>query len=95
MTRASVPYAQAGPLPPFPPSSQSRSGLKGKEGKAAGLEASTAEGGVGVLGEGQGAVWQAGGVGREVGVSEDGGWLGERLRAKNKLGSPPTPYDLM
>ena len=48
-----------------------------------------------MLGEGQGAVWQAGGVGMEVGVSEDGGWLGERLRAKNKRGSPPTPYDLI
>lgn len=87
-----MPRAQAGPLPRFPPSSQSQSGLKGKEGKAAGPEASTAGrrgGGAGAGARGSVAGCGLGDLG--VGVSEDGGWLGERLRAKNKQGSPPTP----
>ena len=50
-------------------------------GAGGGARGSVAGCGLGVLG----------GVGMEVGVSEDGGWLGERLRAKNKQGSPPTP----
>lgn len=88
-----MPRTQAGPLPRFPPSSQSQSGLKGKEGKAAGPEAGTAgrRGGGAGAGEKGSVAGRGLGGGLGVGVSEDGGRLGERLRAKNKQGSPPTP----